>query len=110
MIDFENKTVVVLGAARQGLGLAKYAARHGANVIVTDGKAFEQLSAAREELKDFDVEWVNPILMVKDYDQKDFSVSSDLSSSSFILNLTLISFVSFDSFLSGVEFDSLLFI
>jgi len=26
---------------------------------------------------DFDVEWVNPILMVKDYDQKDFSVSSD---------------------------------
>lgn len=43
MIEFENKTVVVLGAARQGLALAKYAARHGARVIITDKKTWDQL-------------------------------------------------------------------
>lgn len=81
MIDFENKTVVVLGAARQGLGLAKYAARHGANVIVTDGKAFEQLSAAREELKDLDVEWVcggHPLSLLDRADMVCVSGGADL--------------------------------
>ena len=43
MMNFENKTVVVLGAARQGLALAKYTARHGAHVIITDRKPAEQL-------------------------------------------------------------------
>jgi len=81
MIGFENRTVVVLGAARQGLGLAKYAARHGANVIVTDGKAFEQLSAAREELKDFDVEWVcggHPLSLLDRADMVCVSGGADL--------------------------------
>ena len=58
MIDFENKTVVVLGAARQGLALARYAARHGAHVIITDAKEFDQLAAARETVQDIDPEWV----------------------------------------------------
>ena len=58
MIDFENKTVVVLGAARQGLALAKYTARHGAKVIITDGKPFDQLTSAREAVRDIDPEWV----------------------------------------------------
>ena len=58
MIDFSGKTVVVLGAARQGLALAKYSSRHGAHVIITDGKPFEKLSEAREAVKDIDPEWV----------------------------------------------------
>lgn len=58
MINFENKTVVVLGAARQGLAMAKYSAHHGAKVIITDGKSFEQLAAAREEMKEITPEWV----------------------------------------------------
>ena len=51
MINFEKKTVVVLGAARQGLALARYAARHGAHVIITDQKAEEQLGTAMESVK-----------------------------------------------------------
>ncbi len=58
MINFENKTVVVLGAARQGLALAKYTARHGAHVIITDQKSAEQLEAAMESVKDISPEWV----------------------------------------------------
>ena len=58
MIDFENKTIVVLGAARQGLGLARYAARHGAHVVITDAKSFDQLKKAREAMADIDPEWV----------------------------------------------------
>ena len=58
MINFEKKTVVVLGAARQGLALARYAARHGAHVIITDQKAEEQLKSAMESVKDISPEWV----------------------------------------------------
>ena len=58
MINFENKTVIVLGAARQGLALAKYTARHGANVIITDQKAADQLDVAMESVKDISPEWV----------------------------------------------------
>ena len=58
MIEFANKTAVVLGAARQGLALAKYAAHHGAKVIITDKRPFDQLSAARESTADIDPEWV----------------------------------------------------
>ncbi len=58
MIDFANKTVVVLGAARQGLALAKYAAHHGAAVIITDKKPYDQLENARESMGDISVEWV----------------------------------------------------
>ena len=59
MIDFKEKTVVVLGAARQGLALAKYAARHGAGkIIITDKRSIEQLKDARESMAEIDPEWV----------------------------------------------------
>lgn len=58
MIDFTNKTAVVLGAARQGLALAKYAAHHGAKVIITDKRPFDQLTAARESAAEISPEWV----------------------------------------------------
>ena len=55
MLDFEKKTVVVLGAARQGLALAKYAAGHGAHVIITDQKQAEQLHTAMDSMKEYDL-------------------------------------------------------
>ncbi|MBQ6505558.1 MAG: UDP-N-acetylmuramoyl-L-alanine--D-glutamate ligase [Flexilinea sp.] len=58
MIDFKDKTVVVLGAARQGLALAKYAAAHGAHVIITDKRTYDQLEAARDSVADITPEWV----------------------------------------------------
>ena len=58
MMNLENKTVVVLGAARQGLALAKYTARHGAHVIITDQKAAEQLGSAMESVKEIEPEWI----------------------------------------------------
>ncbi len=58
MLQFENKTVVVLGAARQGLALAKYAARHGAHVIITDQKQADQLGPAMASVESISPEWV----------------------------------------------------
>lgn len=58
MLDLENKTVVVLGAARQGLALAKYTAHHGAKVIITDQKQQDQLGTAMAQMESISPEWV----------------------------------------------------
>lgn len=58
MFDFSGKTVVVLGAARQGLALANYAGSHGAHVIITDRKPFEQMADARAAVENISPEWV----------------------------------------------------
>jgi UDP-N-acetylmuramoylalanine--D-glutamate ligase len=48
----------VIGAARQGTALARYLARHGARVVLTDRRPAHELQAAREALADEQVEWV----------------------------------------------------
>jgi UDP-N-acetylmuramoylalanine--D-glutamate ligase len=44
MIDLDGKTVVVVGLAQTGIAVAKFCARRGARVVVTDGKAADQLA------------------------------------------------------------------
>jgi UDP-N-acetylmuramoylalanine--D-glutamate ligase len=64
MTDWEDKRVIVIGAARQGIALGRYLASHGARVVMNDHKPFEQLESARQSLNDLDehtasrIEWV----------------------------------------------------
>ncbi|MBQ6481828.1 MAG: UDP-N-acetylmuramoyl-L-alanine--D-glutamate ligase, partial [Anaerolineaceae bacterium] len=81
MIDFDKKTVVVLGAARQGLALAKYAAHHGAHIIITDQRSYEQLADARESVADLNPEWVcgeHPIALLDRADMLCVTAGADL--------------------------------
>lgn len=64
MVEWHGKRVVILGAARQGLALARYLATQGASVVLNDRGSAEQLETARLALKDLDgslrypLEWV----------------------------------------------------
>jgi UDP-N-acetylmuramoylalanine--D-glutamate ligase len=63
MMDWSGKRVIVIGAARQGIALARYLASRGAHVVVNDQKPAEQLESAKELLSDLDkqtstqIEW-----------------------------------------------------
>jgi len=59
--------VIVIGAARQGIALARYLARHGANIVINDRLPAEKLESARDALADMQIEWVcggHPINML----------------------------------------------
>ncbi len=58
MTDWTNTRVLILGAARQGIALARWLSRHGSRVTLSDSRALEQLTSARESLADVDVTWV----------------------------------------------------
>ncbi|MEN6434601.1 MAG: UDP-N-acetylmuramoyl-L-alanine--D-glutamate ligase, partial [Anaerolineaceae bacterium] len=57
-LKWQEKKIVVLGAARQGLALARYLATHGARVILNDMKTPDQLSGDIQSLKQMGVEMV----------------------------------------------------
>lgn len=56
--NWQNTRVLVLGAARQGLALARWLSVHGAKVTVSDMRAESDLHLAKEALADVDVTWV----------------------------------------------------
>ncbi len=60
--NWSGQTVVIVGAARQGLALARYLLAHGARVRLTDQRSLEALAEARQSLADLDatqrLEWV----------------------------------------------------
>ncbi len=60
---WQGQKVVIVGAARQGLALARYLLRHGAQVVLTDQRSPEALADARQSLIDLEsaglpLEWV----------------------------------------------------
>jgi UDP-N-acetylmuramoylalanine--D-glutamate ligase len=55
---WEGKTVLILGAARQGLALAQYLASQGAVVTVNDSHPVEQMSEAVAALTALPIHWV----------------------------------------------------
>lgn len=63
MMDWKDKRVIVIGAARQGIALGRYLALHGAWVVVNDQKPADQLLAVQELLSNLDetiaarIEW-----------------------------------------------------
>ena len=58
MNDWTGKRVLILGAARQGLSLARWLARHGARVTLNDLRPLDDMRAAQASLADVDVEWI----------------------------------------------------
>jgi len=56
--EWQGKRVVVIGAARQGLALARYLAENGAWVVLNDQRGANQLEDAQKALADLDLEWI----------------------------------------------------
>ena len=52
MRSWSGQKVVIIGAARQGLALARYLLEHGASVVITDQRPLETLESARQALAD----------------------------------------------------------
>jgi UDP-N-acetylmuramoylalanine--D-glutamate ligase len=50
MRAWSGQKVVIIGAARQGLALARYLLEHGARVVITDQQPIEALETARQAL------------------------------------------------------------
>src|SRR5262245_46375766 len=55
--ELRGKTVVVVGLAQTGIAVARFCARRGARVVVTDGKPADQLAAQVSELDGVAVRW-----------------------------------------------------
>jgi UDP-N-acetylmuramoylalanine--D-glutamate ligase len=57
MTDWKGRRILILGAARQGMALARWLARHGARVTVSDSRSLDELASARAALADVNIEW-----------------------------------------------------
>jgi len=71
MKDWAGKHMVIVGAARQGLALAKYLIRHGVRVTITDQKEDAVLSADQQKFQEGEVNWMlggHPIKLLDDAD------------------------------------------
>ena len=55
--DWTGKRVLILGAARQGLALARWLSLHGAQVTLSDTRSESELRAARESLAEYPIDW-----------------------------------------------------
>jgi UDP-N-acetylmuramoylalanine--D-glutamate ligase len=55
--DWRSKRVLILGAARQGLALARWLALHGAQVTLSDTRDEQELRVARESLAEYPIHW-----------------------------------------------------
>lgn len=57
MSNWSGKRVLILGAARQGLALARWLSLHGARVTLSDNRSADDLRIARASLAEFPIEW-----------------------------------------------------
>ena len=55
--NWTGTRVLILGAARQGLALARWLALHGARVTLSDMRNEDQLRLARESLAEYPIQW-----------------------------------------------------
>ena len=58
MKKWNGKRVLILGAARQGLALARWLSLHGARVTLNDTRSADELQTARESLAEYQIDWV----------------------------------------------------
>ena len=57
MTNWNGKRVLILGAARQGLALARWLSVHGAKVTLSDSRTADELKVARVSLAEFQIDW-----------------------------------------------------
>lgn len=55
--NWNGKRVLILGAARQGLALARWLSVHGARVTLSDMRGEEELRLAKQSLAEFGIQW-----------------------------------------------------
>jgi len=58
MKDWTGKRILILGAARQGIALARWLSRHAAQVTISDKRPAPELESARQALAGLPIEWV----------------------------------------------------
>jgi len=71
MDDWEGKHLVIVGAARQGLALAKYLSKHGVKITITDQRDEKVLYTAQQDFQEGQINWVlggHPIEILDDAD------------------------------------------
>jgi UDP-N-acetylmuramoylalanine--D-glutamate ligase len=71
MTEWTGKRVLILGAARQGQALARWLARHGAHVTLSDLRSETNLEPASQDLTDLPIEWAlggHPLELLDDTD------------------------------------------
>jgi UDP-N-acetylmuramoylalanine--D-glutamate ligase len=56
--DWKQRRILILGAARQGLALARFLSSQGARVILNDQRPPEALADAQKEMADYPLQWV----------------------------------------------------
>lgn len=56
--SFDGRRIVIIGAARQGIALARFLGLHEAQVLMNDRRPAAELSGAMQALSDLPVEWV----------------------------------------------------
>jgi UDP-N-acetylmuramoylalanine--D-glutamate ligase len=74
MKDWSGQNVVIVGAARQGLALARYLLLHNAKVTITDKRTLDELAFAQDALEDltgagYTFKWVcgeHPLFLLDD--------------------------------------------
>ena len=57
MKNWNGTHTLILGAARQGIALARWLSRHGSHVTLSDSRSVDELASARASLADTNVEW-----------------------------------------------------
>ena len=57
IVDWSGRSVLILGAARQGLALARWLSLHGARVTLSDMRSDEELRLARASLAEYQIGW-----------------------------------------------------
>ena len=57
MTNWTNTHTLILGAARQGIALARWLSRHGSIVTLSDSRTADELSSAQASLADTNVKW-----------------------------------------------------
>ena len=57
MKKWNGTRVLILGAARQGLALARWLSLHGARVTLSDIRSADELRVARQSLAEFQIDW-----------------------------------------------------
>jgi len=55
--NWKDTRVLILGAARQGLALARWLALHGAHVTLSDMRSADELHVARESMAEYPIQW-----------------------------------------------------
>src|SRR5574341_2590448 len=58
MKDWNGKRVVILGAARQGMALARWLTQRGAKVTLSDKRAEAELAPSRATLSELPIQWI----------------------------------------------------